>query len=76
MKSDFILGIVRAKKSWLDRVAPSTSTVRTNRFGRKAMLCVWWDQIDVVYYELLELGETVNTKRYEQQLTDLNRSLL
>ena len=28
-----------------------------------------------VYYELLKLGETVNTKRY-QQLIDLNHSLL
>jgi len=40
------------------------------------MLCVWWDQKDVVYYELLKPGETVNTKRYQQQLIDLNRSLL
>ena len=30
----------------------------------------------VVYYELLKPGETVNTKRYQQQLIDLNRSLL
>jgi len=40
------------------------------------MLCVWWDQKGVVYYELLKPGETVNTKRYQQQLIDLNRSLL
>ena len=40
------------------------------------MLCVWWDQKGVIYYELLKPGETVNTKRYQQQLIDLNRSLL
>jgi len=40
------------------------------------MLCVWWDQKGVVYYELLKPGETVNTKRYQRQLIDLNRSLL
>ena len=39
------------------------------------MFCVWWDQKGVVYYELLNPGETVNTKRYQQQLIDLNRSL-
>ena len=38
------------------------------------MLCVWWDQKDMVYYELLKPGkmETVNAKHYQQQLTDLN----
>jgi len=40
------------------------------------MLCVWWNQKGVVYYELLKPGEMVNTKRYQQQLIDLNRSLL
>ena len=62
------------KKSWVG--APSTSTARSNRFDRKTMLCVWWDQRSVVYYELSKPGQTVNTKRYQQQLTDLNRSLL
>ena len=32
------------QKSWVDPSAPSTSTARPNRFGRKTMLCVWWDQ--------------------------------
>jgi len=40
------------------------------------MLCVWWDQKGVVYYELLKSSETVYTKRYQQQLIDLNYSLL
>ena len=40
------------------------------------MLCVWWDLKGVVYYELLKPGETVNAGRYQQQLIDLNRSLL
>jgi len=40
------------------------------------MLCVWWDQKGMVYYKLLKSGEMVNTKRYQQQLIDLNRSLL
>ena len=68
-------GNPKRKKSWVDPGAPSTSTARSNRFGRKTMLCVWWDQKGVVYYELLKPGETVNTKRYQQQLIDLNRFL-
>jgi len=31
------------------------------------MLCVWWDQEGVIYYELLKPGETVNAHRYYQQ---------
>jgi len=26
-------------------------------------LCVWWDQKDVIYYELLKPGEIINTER-------------
>ena len=55
----------KRKKSWIDPGAPSTSTARPNRFGRKTMLCVWWNQKGVVYYELLKPGETVNIKRYQ-----------
>ena len=33
-------------------------------------------QRGVVYYELLKPGETVKNKRYQQELTDLNRSPL
>ena len=49
---------------------------RPSRFDRKTMLCVRLDQRGVVYYELLKPGETVNTKRYQQRLSDLNRFLL
>jgi len=37
---------------------------------------VWEDFFLDTPYELLKPGETVNTKRYQQQLIDLNRSLL
>lgn len=33
----------KRKKSWVDPGQPSTSSSRPNRFGRKTMLCVWWD---------------------------------
>jgi len=63
----------KCKKSWVDPAQPSTSSSRPNRFGRK-MLCVWWDQEDVIYYELLKPDETVNAHRY-QQLIKLHRAL-
>ena len=39
------------------------------------LFCVWWDQKGVIYYELLKLGETVNTERYRQQMINLNQAL-
>jgi len=76
MKNGFFFENAKRKKSWVDPGASSTSTARSNSFGRKTMLCVWWNQKDVIYYELLKPGKTVNTKRYQQQLIDLNSSLL
>ena len=65
----------KRRKSWVDPGQPSTSFSRPNRFGRKTMLCVWWDQQGVVYYELLKPGETVDAHRYHQQLIKLRRAL-
>ncbi|UYV74262.1 hypothetical protein LAZ67_11002704 [Cordylochernes scorpioides] len=48
---------------------------RPNRLGKKAMLCVWWDQTGVIYFKLLKPGETVNTSRYEQQMHSLREAL-
>lgn len=37
------------------------------------MLCVFWNQRDIIWYELLEPGETVDGVRYQRQLADLNQ---
>ena len=66
----------KRRKSWVNSGQPSTSTAKTDRFGKKAMLCVWWDQKGVVYHELLKPGETVNTNRYRQQMINLNHALI
>jgi len=55
----------KRKKSWVDPAQPLTSSSRSNRFGRKTMLCVWWD-LEGVIYELLKPGEIVNA--HHQQL--------
>jgi len=39
------------------------------------MLCVWWNQKGVIYYELLKSDETVSTERYRQQMINLNQAL-
>lgn len=66
----------KRKRSWVDPGQPSTSTAKPDRFGKKTMLCVWWDPKGVVYHELLKPGETVNTHRYRQQMINLNHALI
>jgi len=41
------------------------------------MLCIWWDQKGLVYYELLKLGEetSITGDRYQLQLIRLSRAL-
>ena len=65
-----------AEKSWLSPGEVGPSTPKPNRFGRRTMLCVWWDQCGVVYFELLKPDETVNTDRYRQQIINSNHALL
>ena len=39
------------------------------------MLCIWWDQLGVVYYELLKSNETITGTLYRTQLMRLSRAL-
>lgn len=53
----------------------SSSTARPNIHGAKVMLCIWWDQQGVVYYELLQPNETITGDVYRRQLMRLSRAL-
>ena len=39
------------------------------------MLCVWWDQRGIIYYELLEPTQTITGELYQTQLIRLKRAL-
>ena len=39
------------------------------------MLYIWWDQLGVVYYELLKPNKTITGILYQTQLLRLNRAL-
>ncbi|GFV37590.1 mariner Mos1 transposase [Trichonephila clavipes] len=65
----------KRNRSYIDPGQPSKSTARPNRFDRKTMLCIFWDQEGPIYYELLKPGGNVNTDRYKQQLLNLNDAI-
>ncbi|UYV70208.1 UBE2G1 [Cordylochernes scorpioides] len=71
-KKSFLHQIITSDEKWIHFSNPMRQkswglpgqfpkqTPRPNRFGKKAMLCVWWDQTGVVYFELLKPGEMHN----------------
>lgn len=65
----------KRRKSWVKPGQPSTSTAKSNIHGSKLMLCIWWDQRGVIYYELLKPNETITGERYRTQLMRLTRAL-
>ena len=65
----------KRRKLWGNPGNASTSTNKSNIHGKKLMLCIWWDQPGVVYYELLQPNETITAERYQQQSMHLSRAL-
>ncbi|GBN85147.1 hypothetical protein AVEN_241341-1 [Araneus ventricosus] len=43
--------------------------------GFKLLLCIWWDELSVVYYKLLKPNETSTEAPYRRQLMRLRRAL-
>ncbi len=65
----------KKKKQWLDPGQAAQTTPKRDFHGKKVMLCIWWDMKGVVWYDLLEQGQTINSRRYSQQLRRLNEEL-
>ena len=65
----------KRKKSYVKPGQPAKSTAMPNIHGAKVMLRIWWDQMGVLYYELLKPGENINGERYQTQLIRLKRAI-
>ena len=55
-------------KQWVQKGQETPSVPKQNRFGKKVMLCVWWNFEGVVHFELVPNGRAINAELYCQQL--------
>ena len=83
LKNRFITGdekwikyenIIR-KRSWKMRDEGSETTPKPRSTANKVMLCVWWDWKGIFHYELLSLGQTINSVLYCDQLERLRQAI-
>lgn len=65
----------KRKAAYVDAGEAGPSQPKQDIHCEKVMLCIWWDQKGVVYYELLNPNETVTGDRYRRQLGNLARAL-
>jgi len=66
---------LKRKKSWRLPGRASTSMAKPNIHSSKIMLCFWWDQLGVVYHELLKPSEIITGNLCQKQLMCLSRAL-
>ena len=66
----------KRKKSYVKPGQPSTSTAKPNTHGTKVMLCIWWDQKEPLYNELLKSGQTTTGDLFRTQLIRLKRAII
>lgn len=63
------------KKQWLSLDQAPLHVPKPEIHRKKVMLCVWWDQKGIIYWELLEPKLTVTANIYSQQLMSLSLAL-
>ena len=51
------------------------SIPKQDRFGKKVMLCVWWNFDEIVHFELVTNGRAINAELYCQQLEQVYEKL-
>ena len=66
----------KRKNQWLSPGQKPIPTPKPGLHPRKALLCVWWDCIGIIHFEVLEMGQTVTSDIYCQQLDRLQQALI
>uniref|UniRef100_A0A6M2DL09 Putative transposase n=1 Tax=Xenopsylla cheopis TaxID=163159 RepID=A0A6M2DL09_XENCH len=73
-KKSFLHRIITGSKKWV-YFKPKTMA-KKDCFDHKALLCVFWDHLGMIWYELLKPSEAYDGPRYQQQLADLKNAMV
>ncbi|PIC48334.1 hypothetical protein B9Z55_007346 [Caenorhabditis nigoni] len=63
------------KHQWLSPGETPKPTPKPDIHGKKVMICVWWNTRGLVYFELLDHGQTVTAQRDKGQLDRVDLAL-
>ena len=63
------------RKQWVQQGQAAQAQVRQDRFGKKIMLCVWWNYEGILHFELVPEGRAINAELYCEQLHRVYRVL-
>lgn len=63
------------KRQWLSPGQPPKPMPKRDIHGKKNLLCIWWNSQGLVYFEVLEKGQTVTADLYSQQLGRVDQAL-
>ena len=83
-RKDFLHRVVIGYEKWIHYNNPKRRTLlgklaiyqhRRQIHGSRLLLCIWWDQLGGVYYELLKPTETITEYHYQLQMMRLGRAL-
>lgn len=66
---------LKHKRAWVSPQKQPESRAKPEVHQRKILLCVWWDQVGVIHYEILPRNQTINAELYCEQLKRVNTAI-
>ncbi|GFU99622.1 hypothetical protein TNCV_4083431 [Trichonephila clavipes] len=64
------------ERGQIERDKQLIPTAKVSLHLKKILLSVWWDMSGVIYFEILELNQTINSEVYREKLCRLSSELI
>ena len=60
---------------WLDREEAPKHLPKPNLHQKKFMVTIWWSAACLIHYSYLNLGDTITSEKYAQQIDEMHKKL-